>query len=70
MSPSPCTPEFNLVDVDPDHKYGVCLPGCLPALDSLFLNDTGECGDNYKCAPCWQPGLIGDKKSDAPGCAY
>lgn len=68
--PKPCTPEFNFVDVDPDHKYGVCLPGCLPDLDSAFLDDTGECGDKYKCAPCWQPGLFGDKESDAPGCEY
>lgn len=68
--PKACTPEFNLVDVDPDHKYGVCLPGCLPALDSFFLNDTGECGDLYKCAPCYQPGFLGDEKSNAPGCVY
>jgi hypothetical protein len=68
--PQPCTPEFNIVEVDPDHKYGVCLPGCLPDLDSFFLNDTGECGDKYKCAPCWQPGFGADSKSDAPGCEY
>ncbi|MEZ4314461.1 MAG: hypothetical protein R3F14_41110, partial [Polyangiaceae bacterium] len=68
--PGPCTPEFNFVDVDPDHKYGVCLPDCLPALDSIFLKDSGQCGDGYKCAPCWQPGILKDKESGAPGCAY
>lgn len=68
--PADCEPDFNLVDVDPDHKYGVCLPGCLPALDSLLLSDSGACGDKYKCAPCWQPGIFSDKKSDAPGCVY
>jgi len=68
--PADCEPELNFLDVDPDHKYGVCLPACLPALDSLFLGDNGECGEKYKCAPCWQPGLFADKKSDAPGCVY
>lgn len=68
--PKACTPEFNFLEVDPNHKYGVCLPGCLPDLDSFFLKDTGECGDKYKCAPCYQPGLAGDKKTDAPGCTY
>lgn len=68
--PSPCTPEFNFVSVEPKHAYGVCLPKCLPALDSFFLDDTGECGGNYACAPCWQPGFFGDKKTKAPGCTY
>lgn len=68
--PAPCTPEFNVLDVEPEHKYGVCLPGCLPDLDSIFLDDKGECGDKYRCAPCYQPGFFGDKKSDAPGCVY
>ena len=66
--PAPCTPQFNFVSVEPGHDYGVCLPDCLPALDSFFLADTGECGDNYACAPCWQPGLFGDEESGAPGC--
>lgn len=68
--PSPCTPQFNFVEVEPGHDYGVCLPKCLPALDSFFLVDTGECGDNYACAPCWQPGFLGDEETDAPGCGY
>ena len=68
--PSPCTPQFNFVSVEPGHEYGVCLPDCLPALDSFFLSDNGQCGGGYACAPCWQPGFLKDKKTDAPGCKY
>lgn len=69
--PSDCQPEFNFLDLaDPDHAYGKCLPGCLPGLDSFFLNDTGQCGDPYKCAPCWQPGFLSDTETNAPGCEY
>lgn len=69
--PQDCTPEFNFIELaDPGHAYGKCLPGCIPGLDSFFLNDTGECGDGYKCAPCWQPGFFSDDETGAPGCQY
>lgn len=68
--PDPCTPEFLFVDVDPDHKYGVCLPGCLPDLDSVFLGEGEGCSGPYKCAPCYKPGILGDEESGAPGCVY
>ena len=66
-----CTPEFNFLElVDPEHAYGKCLPDCIPSLDSIFLNDTGQCGPQHKCAPCWQPSVVFDQETNAPGCQY
>lgn len=69
--PPDCQPEFNFVELaDPSHAYGKCLPACIPGLDSFFLNDTGQCGDGYLCAPCWQPGFLSDTETNAPTCEY
>jgi hypothetical protein len=37
-----------------EYRQGVCMPDCMPAVDSLFLNKD-NCPASYKCAPCLQP---------------
>ena len=37
-----------------EYKPGVCLPGCMPAVDSAFLNQDG-CPADFICAPCLMP---------------
>jgi hypothetical protein len=54
FAPPPC--ETGLVSFlfGADYKPGVCLPGCLPAVQNFLLGRDG-CDQGYKCAPCLDP---------------
>jgi hypothetical protein len=65
QKPQPCeTSNFLLALLGSKYKPGVCLPGCLPDLNSSFIKQDG-CPSGMKCAPCYKPGLLGPKKTGA-----
>jgi hypothetical protein len=52
--PPPCETRLISFLFGADYKPGVCLPGCLPAVDNFLLGRDG-CDQGYKCAPCLDP---------------
>jgi hypothetical protein len=54
FTPQPCEAFWVGFLFGDEFEPGVCLPGCLEAVDNFLLGQD-DCPDHYKCAPCLDP---------------
>jgi len=66
--PSPCETTALALIFGDEYAAGVCLPDCLPEISKGlggFLLGQDGCPNNFKCAPCMKPGLLGPEETGA-----